>query len=192
MHVHRSVPRRALLITAIVTLAVLTGCGVPGDPGATYLAIDWSSAPQAMYFPAFPQTIVAGQYVEHTGGTYQGEYIAWDGSYWDASYWIEVEEGGEAPLMGTGDHGDEYYLSLWLYSFGPSMYTDAIVARSVSDAPSSPDERVTTIQTDGTVPQAIIDARVAAAGVEPVEVTASGVVDGYRITVEARGWEVSE
>jgi hypothetical protein len=179
-----------LLITVFAISIILVGCGVPGDPGSSYLAIEWTSAPQAMYFPAFPQIITAGEYVQHTPGTYQGEYIAWDGSYWDASYWIEVDPGEEAPLFGTGDHGDDYYLSMWLFATGPSLYTDSIVARSVADSPDSARSHVTTIQTDGTVPQPILDARLATAGVEPVEVTASGVVNGYRITVRARGWEV--
>lgn len=195
MHAHSSITftaRRGALILGLIILAVLAGCGVPGDPGVTYLAIDWSSTPQALYFPAFPDTIVAGQYVQHSAGTYEGEYIAWDGSYWRADYWIEVEEGGPAPIIGTGDHGDEYYLSLWLYSFGPSIFTDAIVTRSVSDAPSSSKQHATTTQTNGTVPQAILDARLAAASQEPVLVQESGVRGRYRITIEARGWGVSE
>lgn len=195
MHAHSSITfttRRGALILGLIILAVLAGCGAPGDPGVTYLAIDWSSSPQALYFPAFPDTIVAGQYVQHSAGTYEGEYVAWDGSYWQADYWIEVEEGGPAPLIGTGDHGDEYYLSLWLYSFGPSIFTDAIVTRSVSDASSGSEQQLTTIQTNGTVPQAILDARLAAASQEPVLVQESEVRGRYRITIEARGWGVSE
>ena len=183
--------RSASLLIGLAALVLLAGCGSPGDPGVTYMAIDWSSSPQALYFPAFPQTIIAGQYVQHAAGTYEGEYVAWDGSYWVADYWIEVESGGPAPLMGTGDHGDEYYLSMWLYSFGPSVYTDAVVTRSVSS--SAPEARnLTTIRTDGTVPQAVIDARLAAAGQEPVLVRTSGVHAGYRITVEARGYGVRQ
>ncbi|TVQ18573.1 MAG: hypothetical protein EA382_17595, partial [Spirochaetaceae bacterium] len=169
----------SVLAVVVVLAAVTTGCGRPGDDGSTYLAIDWVYAPQALLFPAFPQTIYAGRYVEHQAGTYTGEYIAWDGSYWNADYWIAIDPGGEAPLFGTGDHGDDYYLSLWLYSSGPSITTDSIEVRSIAApnadaraaAPPSAASSATPTFSNTTLPApAIVAARERAAGSTPIVV----------------------
>lgn len=175
----------AVAIT-IALLVALGGCGVPGDDGRTYLAIDWSSAPEALSFPGFPQTIYAGEYVEHEAGSYEGEYVAWDGTYWEADYWIEVDPGGEAPLFGTGDHGDDYYLSLWLWSFGPEIYTDEIESRA---AASGADGDPTPLANDNdVVPGEIVAARERVATDEPIEVRESRRVGIYVVTVSARGY----
>lgn len=176
----------ALLIMVCTTVFVVSGCGVPGDDGLTYLAIDWSSAPEALYFPAFPQTIYAGEYVEHAAGTYEGEYIAWDGTYWEADYWIEVDPGGEAPLFGTGDHGDDYYLSMWLYSFGPSIYTDEIVSRSVASGDVNDTREIA--NDTAAVPPRIAAAREEAVTAEPIEVHDTRRFGIYVVTVSARGY----
>lgn len=170
----------------IALLVALAGCGVPGDDGHTYLAIDWSSAPEALFFPAFPQTIYAGEYVEHEAGSYEGEYVAWDGTYWEADYWIEVDPGGEAPLFGTGDHGDDYYLSLWLWSFGPEIYTDEIESRA---AASGAERDSAGLANDhGRVPSQIVAARERAATDEPIEIRESRRFGVYVVTVSARGY----
>ena len=188
---------RLALALVIVLAAVTTGCGRPGDDGSTYLAIDWVYAPQALSFPAFPQTIYAGRYVEHAAGTYSGEYIAWDGSYWNADYWIEIDPGAEAPLFGTGDHGDNYYLSLWLYSSGPSISTDSIEVRSVaaSDAeaqaaaPPSAASSTTATLSNATLPDpALVAGRERTAGTVPVVIRTTHTQGRYRVTIEARGY----
>lgn len=163
------------------------GCGRPGDPGRRYLAIDWLYAPEALYFPAFPQIVTAGQYVRHEPGSYQGEYIAWDGSYWLADYWINVEAGGAAPLLGTGDHGDDYYLSLWLYSFGPSMYVDDIVVRSVVPGPESGARSNLSAADD-----AIRAARERAAGMIPERVRVEYTAGPFRVRAEFSGYLFEE
>ena len=183
MDTNRQSARRsttAVLAIGVVLVAVLAGCGVPGDDGAVYLAIDWSSAPQALYFPAFPQTIYAGEYVEHESGSYAGEYVAWDGTYWVADYWIEVDPGGEAPLFGTGEHGDDHYLSMWLYSFGPSIYTDDVVSRSVG--PEDAEETSYIVNETQDVPVEIAAAR---EGAVAGESCGKGGVTRERATREA-------
>ncbi len=175
----------AVAIT-IALLVALGGCGVPGDDGRTYLAIDWSSAPEALYFPAFPQTIYAGEYVEHEAGSYEGEYVAWDGTYWEADYWIEVDPGGDAPLFGTGDHGDDYYLSLWLWSFGPEIYTDEIESRAAASGADGDPTRLA--KENDVVPPEIVAARERVATGEPIEVRESRRVGNYVVTVSARAY----
>jgi hypothetical protein len=190
--------RLALAMAVIVLPAVTTGCGRPGDDGRTFLAIDWVYAPQALFFPAFPQTIYAGRYVDHAAGTYSGEYIAWNGWYWNADYWIDIDRGGEAPLFGTGDHGDNYYLSLWLYASGPWIYTDRIEARSIAApdadaqtaAPQSAARSAAPTLTNATAhpDPAILAARERTAGAVPVVVRTTHTSGRYRVTIEARGY----
>jgi hypothetical protein len=146
--------KHSVFAAAMLILFLLASCGVRGPEGQTFLALNWTSLPQAMNFPAFPSTIFAGEYINHPAGDYFGEYIAWDGSYWNASYWIEVEEGSPGFLFIPGDAGDEYYLSMWLYSFGPSIYTDGVISRSVSPAADQPEASARRITIDGQPPAA--------------------------------------
>lgn len=176
----------ALVLVLMAAALLAAGCGVPGDPGRTYLAIDWAYAPQVLYFPAFPQLIIAGEYVEHAAGSYVGEYIAWDGTYWVADYWITVEPGGPAPLVGSGDHGDDYYLSLWLWSFGPEIYTDEIVARAIGSDGAR--EHVLASANPGDAPAEIIAARARMRAMEPTVVRQSAQTGRFVITVDARGY----
>lgn len=185
---HRTVPLAVLALATLILLGLIS-CGVPGDDGHTYLALDWTSAPQALYFPAFPDIVYAGDYVEHAAGNYEGEYIAWDGSYWNADYWIAVEEGGEAPLFGAGDNGDDYYLSMWLYSFGPSIYTDDIVVKSVSAGVDVSSQR--SLDQNETVPEAILAARAWSVSEVPQLVTGTYASGSYTVTVIAEGYRRS-
>ena len=176
-----------VLVAALLTL--LGSCGIPGDPGQTFVAIDWVYAPQALNFPEFPAIVVTGDYVEHQTGSYFAEYIAWDGTYWNASYNVVVEGGAPAPLLGVGDHGDDYFFSIWLYSFGPSMYQDDHIVRSVLDAPSVKTRPVPVGETD-----AILAARAAAAareagGEHPITVKILHREGPATIQITARGWE---
>ncbi len=189
--VQRSIgPRLALAMAVLIVLvAVTAGCGRPGEDGRTYLAIDWVYAPQALYFPAFPQTIYAGRYVEHRPGRYAGEYIAWDGSYWIANYRIEIDRGADPPLFGTGDHGDDYYLTLWLFSSGPAIYTDAVVSRSVAAGDASAAAATPALSNETAVADpAIVAARERTRGAKPVVMRITHTHGRYRITVEARGY----
>jgi len=153
----------------VATLTLLGGCVFPAAHGSVYLAIDWVYTPQALYFPAFPMYITAGQYIEHDTGYYTGEYIAWDGSYWIADYRIEVDEGTDGTLLLPPDDGDDVYLSMWLYSFGPSIYTDDVVFHSVMPGrPDTPEARV--VDQDGDQQDRFADARAAALTGPPVEI----------------------
>jgi hypothetical protein len=178
--------RAAIVATVVVAAFVALGCGVAGDPGHTYLAINWSSAPEALYFPAFPQIVVTGEYVEHAAGAYVGEYVAWDGTYWVANYTISVEAGGEAPLFGTGDHGDDHYLSLWLWSFGPEIYTDRIEPRAAG--PDGGDDGVSAWTNADEVPAGIAAGRARVGSMEPTVIRESARVGRFVISIDARGY----
>ena len=174
------------LAFTLLVITLIAGCGVAGDDGQTYLAVDWVSAPQALYFPEFPQTIYAGEHEEHAAGEYQGEYIAWDGTYWQADYWIEVDRGAAAPLVGTGDHGDDYYMTMWLYSFGPSMYTDDMVVRSLHERSALVSTSLDSVF--GDVPAEIVAARERTVSGEPIYVRESRRFGTYVVTVSACGY----
>lgn len=125
--------RRARALVACGALAVtllIAGCGQAGEPGKSYLALDWVYTPEALSFPAFPSTVTAGEYIRHSAGSYRGEYIAWDGSYWSADYRIEVSPGEPGGLLLDGADGADMYFTMWLYSFGPSLYQDQSVAEA--------------------------------------------------------------
>lgn len=123
---------RAFRFAAVVLILAMTAsCALPGVDGRTFLRLDWTTPLDYVDFPAFPAVINTSSYVEHQEGYYDGFYRI--GSYaYDASYWITVEPGGPASEISIGDSGDWYYMSMWLYSGGPEMYTDYIETRSVS------------------------------------------------------------
>lgn len=182
---HRALALRVLGLAAIVLLA---SCGVPGSDGQSYVALDYSVAPEAIYFPSFPQTVFFGEYYEHAAGDHSGEYIAWDGTYWWFTYTILIDEGGEAPLFGVGDHGDDYYFSIWLYSFGPSLYEDDVVVRSVSPhggaspAAVSPADEHLLRQNGGVM------SRPEPTDAEVTVVTQTRTIGALTIRLEARGY----
>jgi hypothetical protein len=185
--------KHSVLAAAMLILFLLASCGVRGPEGQTFLALNWTSLPQAMNFPAFPSTIFAGEYINHPAGDYFGEYIAWDGSYWNASYWIEVEEGSPGFLFIPGGAGDEYYLSMWLYSFGPSIYTDGVISRSVSPAADQPGASAEESQLTASPEQQemlLSRAREKAAGMEPVIRSESIRIPGATVHVHIRGYDL--
>lgn len=184
--------RIGIVLLLLAGTLIVSACGVPGDDGHTYLALDWTSAPQALSFPEFPQTIYAGVYEEHEAGSYEGEYIAWDGTYWRADYWIEVEAGEEAPLVGTGDHGDDYYLSMWLYSFGPSMYEDDHVVRSISPSAQIGSSAILMGETDALLAARAAAARIDRDGGDVVTISATRTTGPATVHVVARGYKVGE
>lgn len=179
----RNAYRILTAVAAIAALALVGGCSYPALPGHTYLAIDWVSSPQAIYFPAFPTVVYAGEYVEHSTGSYAGEYIAWDGSYWRADYTINVEPGIDGALLSPADDGDDYYLTMWLYSFGPSMDTDDIVFHAV--VPTTEEGQTEDVIEQVPGDSALLErARNLAADTEPTVYTAARSVG--RVTVTAR------
>lgn len=172
---------------ALAVVLLLAACGTPGSDGQTYVALDYASEPQAVWFPAFPPVFFWGEYYEHAAGDHSGEYIAWDGTYWWFTYTIEIDEGGEAPLFGVGDHGDDYYLSIWLYSFGPSLYQDDVVVRSLAD-PAHSGAAGDRASTDPQALQAARDRSAAAreGGAEVTVVTQERTLGALTIRLEAR------
>ena len=129
--------RRRIVVVALIVLAGLSlvACpfpGVPGEPGRNFLALNWTYGPQAMNFPAFPQIVTPGEYVQHAPGDYFGEYISFSGWYYNASYYRTVLP-GTTPFFGYGDNGDDVYGTLWLYDAGPVMVDDFVDPRSVGE-----------------------------------------------------------
>ena len=118
----RLTTRLPLVVLGLIALIFAAGCGVKGEDGTSYLALDWVYAPQQLYFPAMPPVGLAGVYYHHPEGTYYGEYVAWDGSYYSFYYTIEVNE-GEYGLGGyPGADGMDRYYTMYLYSWGPELY----------------------------------------------------------------------
>jgi hypothetical protein len=113
-----------------------------------------------------------------------GEYVAWDGTYWVADYTISVEARGEAPLFGTGDHGDDHHLSLWLWSFGPEIYTDSVVARAA--VPEGDEAHAW--ENPVTVPAEIAAGRGRVGSVEVTVVRESARVGRFVVSIDARGY----
>ena len=111
-----------VLLLGLIVLAFSTGCGLQGEDGTSYLALDWVYAPQQLYFPAMPSLGLAGVHYQHPEGTYYGEYIAWDGSYYSFYYMIEVNEGEYGAALLPGADGMDRYYTMYLYSWGPQLY----------------------------------------------------------------------
>jgi hypothetical protein len=110
---------------ALLGVAVLLiGCSEPGVDGTSYVAIDWEATPQAISFPSFPSTVYAGEYVQHSAGNHQGEYLDYYGYYWESNYSVTVDEGTEGTLFSDGEDGSDMYFTLWLNTSGPTMYQD--------------------------------------------------------------------
>jgi hypothetical protein len=111
-----------LFVLGLLAFVSLLGCGVQGEDGTSYLALDWLYAPRQLYFPAVPSFGLVGVHYQHPEGTYYGEYVAWDGSYHSFYYTIEVNEGEYGLMLLPGSDGMDRYYTMYLYSWGPELY----------------------------------------------------------------------
>jgi hypothetical protein len=111
-----------VVILGLIVFAFNSGCGMQGEDGTSYLALDWVYAPQQLYFPAMPPLGLAGVHYQHPEGTYYAEYVAWDGSYYSFYYTIEVNEGEYGAALLPGADGMDRYYTMYLYSWGPELY----------------------------------------------------------------------
>jgi hypothetical protein len=110
------------IMLGLIAFVFLSGCGVLGEDGTSYMALDWVYAPQQLYFPAMPPFGQVGVHYQHPDGTYYGEYVAWDGSYYSFYYTVEVNEGEYGVMLLPGPDGMDRYYTMYLYSWGPELY----------------------------------------------------------------------
>lgn len=121
----------------LIAFLSLLGCGLKGEDGTSYLALDWVYAPRQLYFPAMPSFGQLGIYYQHPEGTYYGEYVAWDGSYYSFYYTIAVNEGDYGVMLLPGSNGMDRYYTMYLYSWGPELsYIDDEQSKSFTHEPT--------------------------------------------------------
>jgi hypothetical protein len=167
------VPALAALALALL---LLVGCGPKGEDGTSYLALDWTYAPQSIDFAQLPEVVVPGTYYWHPEGLYHGEYVAWEGSWWVFSYRIEVDEGDWGIGGFTGADGADRFYTMYLYSWGPELsYVE--LSQSLSLVKPNP---------SGEDPAAREQARAAALGLQPSpgRRATSGAADASRFDLE--------
>jgi hypothetical protein len=131
---------RALLVVMLLAGALLLGlsaCGIRGEDGKAYLALDWTYTPQTVYFPMLPPVISAGTYYEHPAGTYYGEDTAWNWDFYSFYYTLEINEGTYGTGMWPGEDGADRFYSMFLSSWGPELYYFEDRSRSSNEAESS-------------------------------------------------------
>jgi hypothetical protein len=118
-----------VLVLLLISMMGLTGCGDDGDDGDSYLELDWVSAPISYWDdnPGIPFGFSRGVYYLTGAGTYNFDYVAWDGSGYIGTYTITVDEGEDGGVFwfADGDDGDDWYFTMWLLSSGPVIYTDS-------------------------------------------------------------------
>jgi hypothetical protein len=134
----------ALLLAAAAAALVLSGCGPKGRDGRAYLSLDWTYAPQDLYFPLLPPVISAGTYYPHPAGTYEGAYTAWDWTYYHFWYTIEINEGDYGFAGLPGDDGADRFYRIYLYASGPRVVyfdgPDMALAPSAAAGPALQEE----------------------------------------------------
>ena len=118
-----------VLVLLLISMMGLTGCGDDGDDGNSYTAIDWVYAPISYWDdnPGIPYGFNRGEYYLTQAGTYNFEYIAWDGSGYIGTYTITIDEGEDGNLFFDGDDGEDWYFTFWLYSWGPIINTNSLM-----------------------------------------------------------------
>jgi hypothetical protein len=131
---------RALFVVMLLAGALLLGlsaCGIRGEDGKAYLALDWTYTPQTVYFPMLPRVVSAGTYYEHPAGTYYGEYTAWNWDFYSFYYTLEINEGTYGTAGWPGEDGADRLYSMFLSSWGPELYYFEDRGRSSNESDSS-------------------------------------------------------
>ena len=116
---------RALVVGILAAGALLLGlsaCGIRGEDGRAYLALDWTYTPKTMYFPTLPEVISAGAFYQHPPGTYYGEYTAWNWDFYSFYYTIEINAGTYGTGTWPGEDGPDRFYSMFLSSWGPELH----------------------------------------------------------------------
>jgi hypothetical protein len=166
------------IMLGLIVFGFLSGCGVQGEEGSSYMALDWVYAPQQLYFPAMPSFGQVGLHYQHPEGTYHAEYVAWDGSYYSFYYTIEVNEGEYGLMLLPGPDGMDRYYTMYLYSWGPELYY-------VEDEQS----KALTPEPTGTESGSLERARAERLGLEP---SRSAEVSNQQTTLEESGYALDD
>jgi hypothetical protein len=114
-------------IVAIAFSLMVVSCGVDGDPGYCYFALDWEYYNEnygVTYYednnPDVPESedIVAGLYYESYPGVYDYYYESEDPEYWydyTGVYELYQNPGTSGGLLHDGLDGADTYFDLYLY-----------------------------------------------------------------------------
>ncbi len=115
-----------LLLLTIVISSLVTSCGVDGDPGHCYFAVDWEwyNSDYGVYYyeddnPAVPESelIVAAYYYDSYPNTYDYYYESEDYSYWysyEGNYTLVQNPGFPGVMFRDGLDGADTYVDLYL------------------------------------------------------------------------------
>ncbi len=118
-----------IILISLFSLTVFSCSGKDGKDGNAYLSINWVYAPT--YYndtnSSIPYTFYKGVKYRSLPGTYSFIYTAWSGDTWSGNYTITINSGekGKSTLLiipKNGSKGADKNFSLYLYSFGPSLY----------------------------------------------------------------------
>ena len=115
-----------LLLGALLLLTFLIGC-CAGDDGKADIYSFWAGKPTAFSDnnPATPNsasTLVEYQIYETSAGSYDLTYTSWYGTKYSTRYTIKVNKGTINPLLLTPMDGEDKHYSIYLSSYGPSVY----------------------------------------------------------------------
>ena len=169
-----------LIVLGLITFVFLSGCGVQGEDGTSYMALDWVYAPRQLYFPAVPSFGQVGVHYQHPEGTYYGEYVAWTGSYYSFYYTIEVNEGEHGLMLLPGPDGMDRYYTMYLYSWGPELYyVDDEQSKSFTPEPA------------GTESDSLERTKADRLGLEPSS-TRSAEVGNQQMSLDESGYELED
>ena len=118
-----------IILISLFSITIISCSGEDGKDGNAYLSINWVYAPT--YYndtnSSIPNIFYKGVKYKTLPGTYSFIYTAWSGDTWSGYYIITINSGekGESTLFiipKDGSDGADTNFSLYLYSFGPSIY----------------------------------------------------------------------
>ena len=115
-----------VIIGALLLLTFFIG-GCAGDDGKVDIYFYWAGKPTAFSDnnPATPNsasTLVEYQKYETSAGSYYLTYTSWYGTKYSTRYTIKVNEGTINPLLLIPMDGEDKHYSIYLSSYGPSVY----------------------------------------------------------------------